>query len=142
MNKNTLKVAGRSLTGRKVKQLRESGIIPGNVFGKKVKSVAVQVEADALVKVLKQSGETGLLDLEINGETRPVLIQNIQTHPVTGKTIHVDFRQVDLKEKVKAKVPLVISGEAPAVQEKLGVLLILVDELEVEALPADLPEKK
>lgn len=141
MNKTTLTVSKRTLTGRKVKRLRIAGKIPGNVFGKKTKSLAVEMDAEALTKVFKKGGETSLLDLAVDGETRPVLVQNIQTHPVSGKVLHVDFRQVDLKEKVKAKVLLQVLGEAPAVLEKLGVLLTLLDELEVEALPTDLPEK-
>jgi len=63
-----------------------------------------------------------------------VLFQNIQTHPVSGKIIHVDFRQVDLKEKVVASVPLVGVGESPAVKDKTGLLLWVLDEVEVEAL--------
>lgn len=141
MNKTTLTVTKRTLTGRKVKELRIVGKIPGNVYGKKTKSQAVEIEAEALANVFKQSGEISLIDLTIDGETKPVLIQNTQTHAVSGKVLHVDFRQVDLKEKVKTKVPLEVVGEAPAVQEKLGVLLTLLDELEVEALPTDLPEK-
>lgn len=141
MKKTTLTVEPRNLEGRKVKQLRKEGKIPANIFGKQTKSLSVQVTLDAFTKVFKQVGETSLLDLQVGSETRPVLIQNVQVHPVSGAVLHVDFRQVDLKEKVKAHVPLVVSGDAPAVSEKLGVLLTLLDELEVEALPTDLPEK-
>jgi len=77
----------------------------------------------------------------VDSEKRPVLIHNIARHPVSEKILHVDFLQVDLKEKVVAKVPLVTIGEAKAVKDKAGVLLTLLSEVEVEALPSDLPEK-
>jgi len=131
----------RTILGRKVKSLRKSGSIPANVYGKKVKSLAVAVSEKEFGAVFAKAGETGLVEIKVDNEARPVLIHNIQYHPVTQKPIHIDFYQVDLKEKVATKVPLHIVGEAPAVKDKLGVLLNILSEVEVEALPADLPEK-
>ena len=71
----------------------------------------------------------------------PVLIHNISYHPVTGAPLHADFYNVDLKEKVTANIPLELVGESPAVKDKTGVLLTILNELEVEALPQDLPER-
>jgi large subunit ribosomal protein L25 len=71
----------------------------------------------------------------------PVLIHNVQIDPVDESILHVEFYQVDLKEKVKTKVPLVVVGESPAVAERKGVILSLLTEIDVEALPTDLPEK-
>lgn len=141
MKKSVLTVNLRTLLGRKVKQLRQSGQLPGNIFGRKVKSTAVTVPMVDFNQVYAQAGETGLVELTLAGEKRPVLIQNVQLHPVTELPLHVDFRQVDLKEKIKANIPIEISGMAPAVDQKLGVLLTLIDEIEVEAYPADLPDK-
>lgn len=141
MKKSTLIVNPRTQLGRKVKQLRQSGQIPGNIFGKKIKSTAIMLPMADFKSVYTQVGETGLVELTLAGEKRPVLIQNVQLHPVTGIPLHVDFRQVDLKEKVKADIPIDVTGTAPAVDQKLGVILTLVDEIEVEAYPADLPEK-
>ena len=81
------------------------------------------------------------MELELDGKKLPVLIHNVSYHPVTNQTLHADFYAVDLKEKVEANVPLLIIGESPAVKDKTGVLLINLDELHVEALPQDLPEK-
>lgn len=141
MEKLKLKVAKRTVLGRKVKKLRKDEIIPANVYGKKVKSLAVQVVEKELAPVFAKAGETGLIELDVEGERRPVLIHNVQYHPVTQQPIHIDFYQVDLKEKVVAKVPLQVVSEAPAVKDKLGVILNILSEVEVEALPADLPEK-
>lgn len=141
MEKLQLKTSRRNTVGRKVKKLRRHGQLPANVYGKKVKSQAVQVEEKEFAKIFDKAGETGVVELALDDEKRPVLIHNIQYHPVTGRPLHVDFLQVDLKEKVTAKVPVEIIGESVAVRDKVGVLLTLISELEVEALPTDLPEK-
>ena len=138
-----LKLTGqkRNITGRKVKQLRKQGILPANIYGKKITSKAVQVPVKAFNDVFAKAGETGLVDLEVDGKSVLVLIHNIQYDPITSLPLHADFFQVDLKEKVTAKVPVVFVGESPSVKDKVGVLLTLLTEVEVEALPADLPDK-
>lgn len=141
MPKTILKAEKRTLEGRKVKNLRKEGILPGNVYGKKVKSQAVQVDLKDFQKTFKEIGETGLLTLTIGSEEKPVLIHNLQFNPVSDAPIHVDFLQVDLKEKVEADIPVEISGESPAEKEGIGTVVQYINELKVEALPADLPEK-
>lgn len=138
----------RNTVGRKVKSLRAAGQVPATVYGKNIQSTSVSVAADAFEKVFSEAGETGLVELSIGGDlpagrqdVRPVLIHTVQTEPVYGKLLHVEFYQVDLKEKVKANVPVELAGDAPAVVNKVGVLLTITDEVEVEALPTDLPEK-
>ncbi|MEK9143709.1 MAG: 50S ribosomal protein L25 [Patescibacteria group bacterium] len=141
MKKHTLIVTKRESLGRKVKKLRVAGQIPATVYGKNVKSVSVSVLADAFAHTYDEVGETGLVDLSVEGSIRPVLIHNVQKDPVTWSILHVEFHQVDLKVKVRANVPLVTIGESPAVTQKKGVVLHILDEIEVEALPTDLPEK-
>lgn len=139
MKHEKLKVEKRIILGKGLKKLRRDGIIPANVYGKNIKSESVQVKADELEKVYKETGETGLVDLELAGKLIPVLIHNVQKN-FRGKVLHTDFFQVNLKEKVKAMVPLEIIGEPTAVTEKLGILMNIIDEIEVEALPESLPE--
>jgi large subunit ribosomal protein L25 len=141
MPKTILKAEKRTLEGRKVKNLRKEGMLPGNVYGKKVKSQAVQVGLKDFQTTFKEIGETGLLTLTIGSEEKPVLIHNLQFNPVSDAPIHVDFLQVDLKEKVEADIPVEISGESPAEKEGIGTVVQYINELKVEALPADLPEK-
>lgn len=141
MKKHTLKAEVRTVSGRKVEKLRTSGLVPASVFGKHVKSAMLTVAQDDFAKTYQEAGESGLVELSVGSDTRPVLIHNVQIHPVTGLPLHVEFFQVDLKEKVHAKVPLEFTGESPAVVQKQGVLLTVLDEVEVEALPTDLPEK-
>src|SRR3989344_4364905 len=141
MDKVILKAEQRKLSGRKTKALRRSGIIPGNVYGKKVKSVSLQVDLSEFKKVFTKTGETNLVELQLGKEVKPVLIHNIQIDPVSDALLHIDFLQVDLKEKVTAQIPLELVGESPAEKQGLGTVVLYLNELEVEALPADLPDK-
>jgi len=142
MTRQTLNAKTRTLFGRKVKKLRREHLLPANIFGKKTDSTAIQLEITSFQKVFNQSGETSLIDLVVDGQKpRPVLITNIQTDPVLDTTIHVDFHQVDLTEKVTANIPVEVIGESPAVKDKGAVLVTVLNEIEVEALPGDLPEK-
>lgn len=136
-----LKAEKRKVLGRKVKALRKQGILPANIYGKKVKSQSVQVKLSDFEKVFKEVGETGLVGLMISGKKISALVHNAQVDPVTDALIHADFLQVDLKEKVTAQVPVELIGESPAEKQGLGTLVKHVEEIEVEALPADLPEK-
>jgi len=135
--KITLKTNKRELFGRKVSRLRKEGLIPANIFGKKIKSHSITVDAKEFTEVFKKAGETQVIDL--GGKT--VLISNIQTNPVSGNVIHIDFRQVDLTEKISAMVPIELENESPAEKQNLGTVVQQIHEIEVEALPSDLPEK-
>lgn len=142
MKKIELKVQARKVLGRKVKKLRREGILPANIYGKKIPSQAVAVPLADFKKVYKEVGETGVVYLLIGTSKteRPALVHNVQLDPVQDTFLHADFHQVSLKEKVTAGVPIEIKGKAPA-EDKGLVLLTLLDEIEVEALPTDLPDK-
>jgi len=137
----TLQVEPRKVLGRKVKSLRKEDLLPANIYGKKVKSQAVKVAVQEFKQVYEKAGATQLVDMQVKGkkETKPMLIHNVQLDPLTDLPIHAEFYQVDLKQKVTSDIPIVLTGEAPAV-EKGGVLVQILDEVEVEALPTDLPE--
>jgi large subunit ribosomal protein L25 len=141
-DKIKLSVQKRKIIGRKVKSLRREGIIPANIYGKEVKSLAIQVPAKEFDQVYKLSGETGIIDLQVDkdAKARSVLVNQIHHHPVTDQCLHVDFHQIDLTKKISVNIPLELTGTAPAVN-KGGVLLQLIDEIEVEALPTNLPDK-
>lgn len=141
--RKTLKAEKRKILGRKVKKLRRDGILPGNIYGKNITSTAVQLEVKEFEKFFAEAGETEVVNLQIGKEkeTHPVLIRDVQVDPVIDNPLHVDFMQVVLTEKVEAAVPVVFVNEAPVVKEGRGILLELMDEIEVEALPTDLPSK-
>lgn len=138
-----LSVQKRKTLGRKVKKLREKGILPANVYGKKIKSAAVQVAYKDFGPVYRAAGETTIVDILLDKAKTPqhTLIRDVQLDPVTNKVLHVDLMQVDLKEKIEADVPVKIEGKSPAVRDKQALLLQELSEVTVEA-PADkLPEK-
>lgn len=136
-----LTVEKRTITGKKVKKLRKEGLLPANVYGKGINSLAVQVKLKEFDALFKEVGETGLIDVAVDGELRPVLIHNVQLDHLTKLPLHADFYQVNLKEKVKTMVPIETVGQPLAVTEKLGLLMQTLSEIEVEALPEDLPER-
>lgn len=144
MDKQILEAEIRKISGRKLKALRSQGVLPANVYGKKIKSEALQVNLKDFEKLFAKVGETGLITLNIkNGkkEEKAVLVSNIQIDPISDLPIHVDFRQVDLSEKISAEVPVEMVGESPAEKQSLGTVVQYLDKIEVEALPTDLPEK-
>ncbi len=139
----TLNAKIRSKTGKKNKKLRDSGGIPAVVYGHKVKNVQIEVDYKELSKVLKEAGESSLIELSVEGEKerRPVLIHELQKDPVSDNFIHIDFFQASLKEEVEVEVPIVFEGEAPAVKDLGGTLVKNISELEVKALPQNLPHE-
>lgn len=137
----TLNAEARKITGKKVKKLRREGLLPVSLYGKDVTSTALSVKTPEFMKVYGKAGETGLVELKIGEKTTPTLISDVQIHPVTRAPLHAEFRAVNLKEKIKANVPVELVGESPVVANNIGLLLQTINEVEVEALPADLPEK-
>lgn len=143
MQRTPLKAQEREILGKHVNKLRRDGIIPAHVFGNKVETEHVSVKAVDFTKVYHQTGETGLIDLKIGEEKiRPVLVRDIQVHAVTGLPLHIDFYQVNLLEKVTVPVPVVLIGdELEIVHSGEAVVIQPIGEVEVEALPTELPEK-
>ncbi len=141
MKREKLTVDKREILGKKIRKLRKEGILPANVYGKDMPSVAIQLPLTDFQEVYKVAHETGLVDLVVGSDTYPVLIHNVQTDPRTRLPLHADFFKVNLKEKITARIPVIAVGEPKAEVDKIGLLEQPVMELEVEALPTDLPEK-
>lgn len=142
MDRLSLKAQERTVLGKKVKALRRAGLVPAHVFGNKVETEHVSVKAADFSKAYQQAGESGLIDLRIGEEKiRPVLIRDVQIDPFKGELLHIDFYQVNLKEKVTVTVPVILNGEEPeTVHSGEAVVIQPVNEIEVEALPTELPE--
>ncbi len=142
MQKFILKADKRTVLGSKVKQLRRTGVIPANLFGKTIESQAIQVNGVEFNRVYKEAGETSLIYVKVEGEDkeRPTLVTSVHFNPITGDKLHVDFHQVNLKEKVTANVPVEIIGESELVNSNEAVLSQSLNEIEIEALPTEIPE--
>ncbi len=147
MNKSqtrpSIDVEKRDVVGKKVKKLRKEGILPLNIYGKEIKSVSLKANALEFQKFYGQHGETSLVDIMIKGEKKPrtVLMKNPQFDPITDEIIHLDIHEVSLKDKVTANIPIEVVGESPIAETGEGIQVQVLDEVEVEALPTDLPEK-
>lgn len=142
MEKYQLQAKKRTILGRKVKNLRKKGILPANIYGNKIKSQPIELNLIDFKKTFRKAGETKIVHLSLEDQKiHPVLIHNVQIDHLTGNPLHVDFYEVNLKEKVKTKVPIHLVGTAPAVAQKIGLLIQTLNEVEIEALPTALPEK-
>src|SRR4051812_26756275 len=140
-NRPTIDVQVRDEFGSRVsRRLRKSGQVPGVVYGAPDGScISFAVDARELRRVLVGSG--ALIDLKVDGDTRPVILKDMQLHPVRGELVHVDFVQVRLDEKIQTTVPLHAEGgeDAPGVKEG-GVLEVPTHTLNIEALPTAIPD--
>lgn len=134
-----LEAKTRTISGKKVKTLREKGLIPAVVYGRGLTSRNLVLAYLPFQKLYKQAGESNLIDLVID-DAAPVkvLIHDISRNPLTDNFSHIDFYQVRMTEKLKTIIPLKFIGEPLAVKELDGVLVKNFDELEVECLPSDL----
>ena len=137
--KHEIKAEVRSVVGRKVKNLRKQGLTPATIYGKGIDSVSVQFATAEVEKMYENVGESTLVTLNLDKENLPILFRNPQYHPVEGNLIHIDCYKVNLKEKISTMVPLEFVGESQSVKDG-NTLVTVTDEIEIEALPADLPE--
>ena len=145
MDRIKIKVEKREVTGKEaVKKMRKQGYVPAVVYGEDINTVLTVDTAGLRILQDIHYSESAVLDMEIAGETKgksiPVLVKDVQFHPLTERVIHVDFLKVSLKEKIKVHIPIVLTGEAKQVKEESGTLEQILRELEVEGLPLDIPE--
>lgn len=133
----------RKTFGKKVKTLRKKGLLPAVLYGPKTKNLALEIDLKEFEKTYQETGESSLISLEVEGQKQKnlVLIHDVKIDPLTEKIIHVDFYQPSLKEEIEAKVPLIFEGTALAVKDLGGTLVKNITEIEVKALPQNLPHE-
>lgn len=131
----------RTITGKAVKRLRKHGVIPGNIYGGGQESQAIQMSAHDIERFLATHTPTTVLRLGLDDGTsaRNVIVSHVQHQPATHQIQHVDFLQVNLNQPIKAKVPIRVVGEAPAMKIGGAMMLHLLEAVDVEARPVDLP---
>lgn len=133
-----LNVTPREVMGKANKKLRRTGLIPGNISGHKEAPLAVQMNAVELDRLRRSHGLTSIIRLNLPNMTETALIRHIQHGPRSGKIIHVDFDRVSLSERVTVHVALHFVGDAPGVKIAGGVLISLLDGIEVECMASDI----
>jgi large subunit ribosomal protein L25 len=136
----TLTIEKRDIKGN-LDVLRNSGRIPAVFYGGKITSTPISLSEADFVKAWKEAGESTVVVLKGVGDEHESLIHDIDLDPVTGKVRHVDFYILEKGKKVQVKVPIEFDGVAPAVKELGGMLVKVLHELEIEALPKDLPHE-
>ena len=141
MNEIILEAEARPLaTKGAVKAMRLKGLVPGIAYGDKAAPMPITLQEKSVQTILhSKGGRNALISLKVGADSHAVLIKEIQRHPITRALWHVDFQRVSLKQKIEAKVPVHVTGEAPGVKVGGGVLEHLVRELRVRCLPTEIP---
>jgi large subunit ribosomal protein L25 len=131
----------RDILGKAVKNLREKGFIPAELYGHGVKNKHLTVAAKDFKLVFEEAGESTMIDLHVGEERMPVMIHDVSRDSVSDEVINIDFYQVRLDEKIIVAVPLIFLGEAPAVKDQQGILVKSLHEVELQALPTNIPRE-
>ena len=141
-NDITIKIDKRTITGKQVKQLRRQGILPGVVYGHKIESYPVQMDRHSTALLMRSITPTTLVTLDLNGKKTKVIVRERNYDVVTGELLHLDFLAISMTEKLRASVAIELVGEAPVLDAVPGSLINhVLNEIEIEALPADMPER-
>lgn len=125
--------------GIKLSALRKAGEIPAVFYGAGRDATSISVSMILFKKIWKDAGESSAIKVEMPDDSIDALIHEVQVDPVTGEPIHADFLAIDMKKKIRVKVPLVFEGVSEAVKSGAGNLVKVMHEFEIEALPKDLP---
>ncbi|NTV37830.1 MAG: 50S ribosomal protein L25, partial [Anaerolineales bacterium] len=141
MEKEVIKAVKRSVTGKQVRALRRTGELPAVIYGYNLEPVNISLNAHDATLVLNRSTDSCLITIELDGKEYPTLVRERQRNPVKSTYVHVDFMVVSMTEKIRANVSVQLTGLSPAVKDFNAILVSGISELEVEALPQDLPER-
>jgi len=131
----------RTVIGKQVKALRRSGLLPAIMYGVGMEPQTLELPAHETELILQKVSGSTLIDLKVGKKTHKVLVREVQREVISRKPIHVDFLEVAMDVTIRAVVPIELVGEAPAVRELGGVLVSGLNEIEVEALPSNLPDR-
>ena len=134
-----LSVQNRDEISKNIKEVREKGYILAELYGHKMENKHLAVKKEDFRKAHKEAGESSVINLVLDGKKIPALIHEVKLDYVSGETQHVDFYGVRMDEKITAGVAFEFIGESPAVKTHGGVVNKNIQEIEVEALPSDLP---
>ncbi len=136
-----LKASKRDILGKNNSSLRQKGVTPIHVFGHNVESLALECDTSNLKKVIGMAGTSRIIQIDVEKEKEPrsAFIHEIQKNAISGQILHVDFYQVNKKEKMSAEIPVVFTGESPASKSSGHIIEHLMTHLEVESFPDKMP---
>jgi len=141
MDDRSLTADKRRTRGNQVKAIRRQGIVPAVLYGSGVEGLAIQVDGKQLETLLSTVGASSLITLKVDDVEHQVLVRDVQRDVIRRDLLHIDFLKVAMDVKIRTSVPVELINDAPAVKEHGGILVTGVTEIEVEALPGDLPDR-
>lgn len=141
MANHSLDAERRQAVGKKVRAVRRQGMVPAVLYGSGVDGLPIQLEAKEAERLLAGASASTLVDLKVGDDQHKVLVRDVQRDVIQRTLVHIDFLKVAMDVAIRTTVPIELVGEAPAAKELGGVLVTGVTEIEVEALPSDLPDR-
>jgi large subunit ribosomal protein L25 len=139
MNSLKMKIESRENIGsNKVKKLRANKLLPGVLYKRGSETKAVQVSESEFLRVYKMAGSTSVIDLDLNGEIHPVIIKDIQRHPVKNQILHIDFQELNMDETIKMPIPINLINR-DNIKLQPSILTQMLDQIDIECLPSDIP---
>jgi len=141
VEKVIIKAIKREVTGKQVKALRRAGKLPAVMFGYQVESTPITLDTHEVTKILGRLSSSSIVTIDLDGKQYPTLVREKQRDFIKNRLLHVDFQVVSLTEKIRSQVRIELTGTAPAVTDYSAIIVTNLTELEVEGLPADLPER-
>lgn len=130
----------REIVGKHVKTLRREGKLPAVLYGHQIETIPIELDFKESTQLLEGLSPSALVVVHVDGKEHHTLVREKQRDVLRGSILHVDFQAVSLTDKVRANVAIDLVGEAPAVKELGGILLVNLDQVDVESLPRDLPD--
>ncbi|MDO5715486.1 MAG: 50S ribosomal protein L25 [Tissierellia bacterium] len=141
MSEFKLSLNKREAKGKnKVDKLRAQGIVPGVLYAKGEEALAVQGLEKDLLKIYNEAGTSNIVALDIDGEEDNILFKEVQMHPLKNQMIHFDLYEIDMTQKITVVIPIVLEGR-DSIKAQPSNLIQVLDEIEVECLPAHLPSE-
>jgi large subunit ribosomal protein L25 len=141
MDEVVIQANRREVLGKKVGVLRREGKLPAVVYGSKIESIPITLDMREASQTLEKLSPSALVVVDVDGEQHYTLVRDKQRNPVRRSIIHVDFQAVSLTEKVRADLNINLVGVAPAIETYLGIVVPSLEQLSIESLPKDLPDK-
>ena len=141
MEKLVLKATKRDVVGKKVGALRRQGKLPAVLYGHRIETTAIMVDAHESSQTLSHLTSSSLVMINLDGKEYLARVREKQRDYIKNRLVHLDFQVVSLTEKMRAKVGIELAGTAPAVKNFNAVIHTGVTEIEIECMPQDLPER-
>jgi large subunit ribosomal protein L25 len=141
MEKVVLQAERRDVVGKQVKALRRAGKLPAVLYGRHTEPISIALDAHSASLALGRLTSSSLVTINLAGQEYPALVREKQRDYIKNRLLHVDFLTVSLTETLRASVAVNLVGVSAAVKDYNAVLVTNLQSLEVECLPADLPER-